>query len=109
MGILMAKQKYIAEYKDLRFKTEREYRKWLKDKTAFYIEFEDQGQDLTGLWIDEGGEILQTKLPSLGRVFNGKMVLISDLRVGAKAGNFDPATKEFNKFRYIVTKVDKRK
>ena len=59
-------------YKDLRFKTEKEFKKWLNEKADKKIIFFDAGQDLLEIHIDERGEILHCNLQA--SVWNGLFV-----------------------------------
>jgi len=99
------KQKYRPEYKGLKFKTEAEFDKWLEEKAAYYISLEDQGQDFIGLWIDEGGEILQTKIPSIGMIYCSKLVDLFNLEVGRGLPISNPEKMETNFLIYNVSEV----
>ena len=80
-------QKYKAEFEDLRFRNEIEFKKWL-DKTATHkIEFEDIGQDCLEWWIDDGGEVLHSRMqPS---IWNGHLVDLHKLVIGREIGLLD--------------------
>lgn len=74
--------KFNAQYKELRFETKEKFQEWLKTKSFAVIKFKDYGQDLLSIHIDEEGEILYTNIPSMGVVYNGKIVATDRLEVG---------------------------
>lgn len=45
MKIDTIKQKFKPEFRDVKFKTKKEFDTWLKEKCNLKIEFEDHGQD----------------------------------------------------------------
>jgi hypothetical protein len=59
------------KYKDLKFKSEKEFQKWLNKTTKIEIEFEDDGQDFLRWWLDENGEVLYSDLQSAVK-YHGK-------------------------------------
>lgn len=81
-------QKKKQEYKDLKFKNDIEFRKWLIEKTDKIIYFEDNGQDCLHWFIDKSGEVLHSVYQSF--VWNGQLVNIKKLEVG----NEVPVIKE---------------
>lgn len=99
------KQKYSPDYKGLKFKTEAEFDKWLKEKAVYYIELEDTGQDLMGFWMDGGGEILQTKIPSIGMLYCSKLVDLYSLEVGRELPISHPERMETEFIDYIVKEI----
>lgn len=102
-----SKQKYKIEFKDKKFKTKKDFQKWL-DKTAKYkIEFEDHGQDCLEWWIDEGGEVLHSNLQSA--VWNGHLVSLFDLMVGEEIGTLVVEKMATKFYDFVVKKIIKLK
>lgn len=73
---------YEPKYKNLKFKTQKEFKVWLKENTIFRIEFRDKKQDFLEWWIDKYGEVLHSDGQTA--IWNGKMVDIKSLRIGNK-------------------------
>lgn len=70
----------VSKYKGLKFKNENDFNNWL-DKTAKkIIWFEDEGQALIAMWVDEHGEILHAKFPGIN--WNGQFVNLATLQTG---------------------------
>lgn len=101
-----SKQKYKAEFKDLRFKTEAEFEKWKKKTAAYHVTLEDQGQDLLGLWLDAGGEVIYTDIPSMGKVFNGELVDLFNLVVDEPPEFMDVKAMANRPLRYPATEIE---
>lgn len=70
-----------SKFKELRFKTEGEFRLWLAEHTWKIIDFQSNGQDLTKIWIDRRGEIINCDMQ--GGVWSGVFVNIGKLKVGS--------------------------
>ena len=70
------------KYKDLRFGTEKEFDAWLVKTATQKIELVDEGQDFNFFWIDERGEILNTK-PFQAGIWNGKIILLNTIKKGS--------------------------
>lgn len=67
-------------YKNLTFPDGDAFEKWLQEKAAWRITFEDKGQDFLNWWIDERGEVLHSDLQS--KIWNGCIVNVYNMRVG---------------------------
>ena len=80
-------------YKELTFKSEIDFKKWLQKTTKYHIYFEDKGQDFLEWFIDERGEVLHSNLQSF--VWNGKMVDIKTIVVGKKLRFSDGSTLNY--------------
>jgi hypothetical protein len=74
----MIKQKLKHEYRDLKFKSDNEFKEWLLSKTKKIIEFVDEGQDCLRWYIDEGGEVLHSLYQAW--CWNGGIVKLNSLR-----------------------------
>jgi hypothetical protein len=68
-----------AKYKDLVFKTEKELKDFLIDHASFKILFEDHGQDLTCMYVDKEGEILDCNHAVSQKLYNGRFVNVNEL------------------------------
>lgn len=101
-----SKQKYAPQHKDLRFKTEAEFNKWLEATARYHVKLEDQGQDLLGLWLDEGGEIIYTDIPQMGGAFNGQLISLFNLQKGEPPEIMDVKAMANRQLRYSVTKIE---
>lgn len=69
------------KYKALRFETEKEFEAWLAKTATQKIELVDEGQDFNFFWVDERGEILNTK-PFQAGIWNGKIILLNTIKKG---------------------------
>lgn len=66
-----------SQFKEIRFKTEADFKEWLEKTTFKKIFLKDKGQDLMKLWISESGEILNANMQSL--IWNGRFVNLETL------------------------------
>ena len=80
-------QKYKAEFKDLKFKNEVKFKEWLGKTATHKIEFEDNGQDCLEWWIDNGGEVLHSRMQP--NIWNGMIVDLFELLIGEEIGVID--------------------
>jgi len=105
------KQKFGAEFKNKRFKGSKcreNFVKWLTKMSKYKIEFVDNGQDCTGWWIDEGGEVLHAVLQS--SIWNGKIVDLKRLKVGKEIGVISaPREMKTIFYDFIVKSIKKLK
>ncbi len=107
MKIDEQKQKYKAEYKDLKFKSKQEFDKWLVEKTKYEIEFVDNGQDCLKWFIDNGGEVLHSEKQS--SIWNGELVDLYSLRVGKNIEIMEVEKQANRVLDFVVkTKVGKK-
>ncbi len=97
-------QKYYPEYKDLTFKSEKEFYNWLKEKAARKIHFKDYGQDCLYWWIDEGGEVIHSDLQSA--IWNGMIVDLSRLEVGKNIGVMETEKQQTRFYDFVVEKIE---
>ena len=83
-------EKVKAKYKNLKFKSTKEFEEWLEKTTKYKVNFEDKGQDFLHWWIDERGEVLHSSMQSsvwngfivdLPLLIMGKVIVFSDGRV----------------------------
>ncbi len=75
----------VQQYKDLKFQNQRSFKNWLTRKARIKVEFEDKGQDIQMIWLDENGELLHADLQSFLKpgfffrgIFPGKSISIYD-------------------------------
>lgn len=64
---------FVSQYKGISFSSEDHFKLWLDDTAYAIIEFEDHGQDLIKIWVDEYGEIINAYMQYkfwLGRFIN---------------------------------------
>ena len=102
-----SKQKYKAEYKYKKFKTESGFKKWLKKTARYEILFQDNGQDCLNWIIDEGGEILHSNLQS--SIWNGKIVSFFDLMIGKPSGTLVVEEETTQFYNFIVKRIKQLK
>lgn len=100
-----SKQKYNTEYKDLKFKNEVQFKKWLGETATYVIEFEDNGQDCLKWWIDNGGEVLHSRMQS--NAWNGMIVDLTELVIGNDVGVMDVEEQQTVYYDFIVKKITK--
>lgn len=98
---------FTPKYKDLKFKSEKEFKKWLKEKATRHIEFVDNGQDLTEIWVDDEGEILHCHYQSA--IWCGIFIRISTLRKGKGIDMWFPDNKNYKVMDFIVENNTKLK
>lgn len=70
-----------SQFKEITFKSETEFNKWLEKTTHKKIFFKDKGQDLLKIWIAESGEILHANLQC--SIWNGRFVNMENLEKGS--------------------------
>lgn len=68
-----------AKYRELKFGSNASFNKWLKKTAKKQIFFQDRGQDLTCIWIDEEGEILHANLQT--SVWCGAFVNMETMKI----------------------------
>jgi len=61
-----------AQFKELTFKTDKEWKQWLEENTHKRIQFKDNGQDLMVINVSETGEIIDCNMQSM--IWNGRFV-----------------------------------
>lgn len=105
MSVSSLKQKYEPQYRTVRFKTEKEFWRWLSATSKYCIHFEDRLQDCLKWWIDEGGEVLHADMQSA--VWNGQIVDLSRLKVGKNVGVMDTPNQQTKFYDFVVSKVEK--
>lgn len=66
-----------SQYKDLKFSSESEFKKWLKEKTKYIVHFDSNDFDPTEWHLDERGEVLHSNLQA--SLWNGRMVDLTAL------------------------------
>lgn len=101
-----SKQKYKAEFKELRFKIKSDFDAWLKKTAVYHVHLEDQGQDLLGLWLDAGGEVIYTDIPQMGKVFNGSLIDLFQLAVGEPPEIMLVEQQANTPLRYPATEIE---
>lgn len=88
------------KYKDLKFENRATFNKWLEETTAYEIKLEGF-QDLSTIYVDELGEILNCDAHSI--MYNSKFVDMQRLKVG------EPIVVEGKSYRFLVVEsiIDK--
>jgi hypothetical protein len=66
------------QHKDRKFPNKEEFDRWLKNTTAYLIEFVPHGQDVQRWWVDENGEVLHSDFQA--SIWNGNMINITMLK-----------------------------
>lgn len=92
----------MSKYKDLKFKNEQEFEKWLELTAKYVIDFEDKGQDFLTWYLAEDGEVLHSR-PFQANVWNGSIVLLSSLEVGQRP--LIQSNKKIGELNYKVVKI----
>lgn len=95
-----SKLRPVARYKNRRFKSEGAFQKWLKLTATRTVEFEDFGQDLQRIWIDERGEIIHCNAQS--GVWNGMFLSIEQIAAGRPAWFYFKNEKVWKKMDFII-------
>lgn len=60
------------QFKDLTFKSQKEFNEWLGKTADKQIILEDLAHDLTKIWVHESGEILHCNFHA--NIYNGKFI-----------------------------------
>lgn len=60
------------QFKELTFKSQKEFDKWLSEKAKCQIDLVDFGQDMQRIYVHESGEILHCDFQE--SIYNGKFV-----------------------------------
>ena len=90
-------------YKDLEFKTDQEFKKWLSETTDQVIQFKDNHQDLLLIHVAYNGEIIDCNAQSI--IWNGKFVNLKGVEIGKPIKFWDNTVRRWKKFDFIVEKV----
>lgn len=98
-----SKQKFEAEYRDKKFKSQAAFTRWIRRVGKYIISFKDNGQDCLEWVIDEGGEVLHANLQS--RIWNGMLVEISSLKVGKKIQVLDVENQCNKTYDFVVRSI----
>lgn len=96
-----------AKYRDLAFKTGEEYQKWLNDTTDKIITFKDKGQDLTKIWIDERGEILNSIYQT--EIWNGGIVDKNRLAINKPVFLLSNDRTQWCRSDFIIESIEENK
>jgi len=98
---------FTPKYKDLTFTTTEDFIKWRDSVCECQIILKDVGQDLMSFYLAESGEILHTEIPSLGKIYNGALLLdtIELILPGDIISVWIPMFNEVTAFKYEVEKV----
>lgn len=99
-------QKWSPKYKDLVFKNEADYVKWLKELTAYTVRFYDEGQDFILMWLDKGGEILGVEWRSLNRAFCGRIVALKYLKIDQSAALLNNDEQKYEFLRWMIKEIE---
>ena len=84
------------QFKNVRFEGQdgmKAFRKWLAENTKWILELEDQGQDLTKIWVHETGEILHCDAHA--GIYNGKFLNLEYLNEGDNIQVWSEEDKEW--------------
>jgi len=100
-------QKLKPEYRDLTFKSEQEFKDWLKEKTEMIIHFKDNGQDCLMWYIDKGGEVLHSELQSF--VWNGGIVDLNTVKVGKQIGLINTEKMQTDIYDFVIEELKRKK
>lgn len=102
-------QAYHPKYRDLKFKNETEFGRWLSATAAYKITFKDEGQDCLVWYIDKHGEVLHAE-PFQSGIWSGMCVDLSALKVGENVSvvaNHLAPKKKYTTFDFVVVKIEK--
>ena len=95
------------EFKDKKFKNDKEFKFWLDGTVKYTVSLEDKGQDFLKFYIDKGGEILHAE-PFQSSIWNGKIVDTLSIEVGKKILFNDGKSLNYKTVR-VIKKIVKRK
>ena len=66
------------QHKNKTFQNKEEFDRWLRNTTAYLINFVPHGQDVQKWWVDENGEVLHSDFQA--SIWNGTMINITMLK-----------------------------
>lgn len=84
-----------SKFRELTFKNQEEFDKWLNETSFKKIHLKDYGQDMRTIWVHESGEILHCDFHS--RIYTGKFIDMKKLAVGNHVNIWDN-----DKDRYVI-------
>ena len=92
-----------SQFKEITFKTEREFNEWLEKTTHKKIFLKDKGQDLMKLWVAKSGEILNANMQS--SIWNGRFVYMETLSKNTNLCLWNNQTSEWDVMNFEVGAV----
>ena len=98
-------QKFFSEYKDKKFKTEKDFKEWLRENTDMKICFKDNGQDCLFWYIDNGGEILHCE-PFQSSIWIGRIVDLTTVKIGNQIGLINAEKMHTDLYDFIVEAIE---
>lgn len=93
-----------SQYKYLKFASQEECDKWLKQNTSKIIHFKNDDQDLTTMHIHASGEILQCDFHA--NIYIGKFVDIKRLSIGKNLRIKNELTNKWNQLIFIIESIE---
>lgn len=89
-----------SQFKEITFKSEKEFNEWLEKTTHKKIFLKDKGQDLMKLWVSESGEILNANMQS--SIWNGRFVNMETLDKNTNLCLWNNQTSEWDVMNFEV-------
>ena len=89
-----------SQFKEITFKSEKEFNEWLEKTTHKKIFLKDKGQDLMKLWVSESGEILHANMQS--SIWNGRFVNMETLAKNTNLCLWNNQTSEWDVMNFEV-------
>ena len=89
-----------SQFKEITFKSEKEFNEWLEKTTHEKIFLKDKGQDLMKLWVSESGEILHANMQS--SIWNGRFVNMETLAKNTNLCLWNNQTSEWDIMNFEV-------
>ena len=89
-----------SQFKEITFKSEKEFNEWLEKTTHKKIFLKDKGQDLMKLWVSESGEILHANMQS--SIWNGRFVNMETLAKNINLCLWNNQTSEWDVMNFEV-------
>lgn len=93
-------------YQDIKFETEVEFDRWLKETTAYVVDFLDKGQDLLRIWVAKNNEIINCNLQS--SIWNGFVIDKAKLQLGELIHLNNPNLERSEPYDFKVCNIEQR-
>lgn len=91
---------YIPQFKELKFKSDKQLDEFLSTKTFAALYLTGKGFDLQKIWVHKSGEILNTDFN--GDIYIGKFINIDKLKLDVPLEIFDNVKQCFVEYSNLI-------
>jgi hypothetical protein len=93
-------KKYIPQYSELQFESEKKYKQWLMQNAHATLLLKDRGQDMQYMCIHKTGEILDVDFHK--KLYIGKFINMNKMQVNNFVEIYDEKTDEFKEYSLLA-------